>query len=94
MAVYIDLEEAFLKWQARLGHRVTYRELAQRAGITLATLNRMKNGELTNPSFDKIDALCRVLGCEPGDIIKRGAETKRREPAADLVEVDADSRGT
>jgi DNA-binding Xre family transcriptional regulator len=50
---------------------MTYEELAQHAGITIAALYRIKSGKMLTPDLRKINALCKVLECEPGELIFR-----------------------
>jgi DNA-binding Xre family transcriptional regulator len=71
MPTYIDIEPALLRWQAKYGKRMTNEELAELAGISIAALYRMKSGEMSRPDLSKINELCKVLECEPGEIIKR-----------------------
>ena len=71
MPTKIDIEPALLRWQAKYGKRMTNEELAERAGISIAALYRMKSGEMSRPDLSKINELCKVLECEPGEIIKR-----------------------
>ena len=71
MPTYIDIEPALLRWQAKYGQRLTNEELAERAGISIATLYRMKSGDVQQPNLNKINAICKVLECEPGEIIVR-----------------------
>jgi len=71
MPTYIDIEPALLRWQHKHNQRITYEELAKRAGISIAALYRMKSGEMISPDLRKINALCKVLECEPGELIYR-----------------------
>lgn len=71
MPTYVNLEPALLQWQARHNERMTYEELAERASISIAALYRIKSGNMITPDLRKINALCKVLECEPGDIIVR-----------------------
>lgn len=71
MPIIIDLDPAIFRWQAKYGERLTYAELARRSGISLPTLHRMKSGELIYPDLRKINEICKVLECEPGDLLKR-----------------------
>jgi putative transcriptional regulator len=45
-------------------------ELAERIGITLANLSILKNNKARAIRFSTLDALCRTLNCQPGDIIE------------------------
>jgi DNA-binding Xre family transcriptional regulator len=64
MPIKLEIDRAMLMWQAKHSQRMTYAELAEKVGISLATLNRMKNGDMTNPDLRKINLLCKVLECE------------------------------
>lgn len=71
MPTYINIDKALFQWQARHGRRLTNEELAEQADISIAALYRMKSGDMMQPDLRKINALCKVLECEPGDIIVR-----------------------
>lgn len=71
MPTTINIEPALFRWQAKYNRRLTYEELAQMAGISIAALYRMKSGEMITPDLRKINELCKVLECEPGEIIVR-----------------------
>ena len=43
--------------------------LSQRVGITIANLSILKNGKAKAIRFSTLDAICRALGCQPGDIL-------------------------
>ena len=63
MAIIINLDELMNK------NGYTLTGLAEEIGITLANLSNLKNGK-TFPSKDTLDNLCRVLNCQPGDILE------------------------
>jgi len=44
-------------------------ELAARVGITPANMSILKNGHAKAIRFSTLDAICRELGCQPGDIL-------------------------
>lgn len=44
--------------------------LAEEAGITVANLSNLKTGKARAVRFTTLDALCRALGCQPGDILE------------------------
>lgn len=50
--------------------RMTSLELAERIGITPANLSILKTGKAKAIRFSTLDAICKVLDCQPGDIIK------------------------
>lgn len=49
--------------------RITQAELAQRIGLTPANLNILKTGKARAVRFSTLDAICRELECQPGDIL-------------------------
>ena len=50
--------------------KMSLTELAARVGITLANLSVLKTGKAKAVRFSTLDALCRALGCQPGDILE------------------------
>lgn len=63
MAVRITLDEVLYQ------RRLTLTELAERVGITLANLSNLKTGKARAIRFTTLDAICRALDCQPGDIL-------------------------
>jgi len=49
--------------------RMTLTELAQAVDITLANLSVLKTGKAKAIRFSTLEAICTVLGCQPGDIL-------------------------
>jgi len=49
--------------------KMTARELAQRVDITEANLSILKNGHAKAVRFYTLEAICRELGCQPGDLL-------------------------
>ena len=43
--------------------------LSERVGLTIANLSILKTGKARAVRFSTLDALCRVLECQPGDIL-------------------------
>lgn len=50
--------------------KMSLTELSERVGITMANLSVLKTGKAKAVRFTTLDALCRVLGCQPGDILE------------------------
>ena len=50
--------------------RITLTELAERIGITLANLSILKTGKARAIRFSTLEAICGVLGCQPGDLLE------------------------
>jgi putative transcriptional regulator len=48
---------------------LTLTELAERVGVTIANLSILKNGHAKAIRFSTLTAICRVLNCEPGDLL-------------------------
>jgi putative transcriptional regulator len=48
-------------------------ELARRVDITVANLSVLKNGRARAVRFSTLSAICRELGCQPGDLLAFGA---------------------
>ena len=63
MAIIVRLDDLL---HAR---RMTLTELADRVGITLANLSNLKTGKAKAIRFSTLDAICRELGCQPGDLM-------------------------
>ncbi len=49
--------------------RMTLTELADRVGITLANLSILKTGKAKAIRFSTLEAICRELKCQPGDLL-------------------------
>ena len=52
-----------------LERRMSLTELADRVGVTLANLSILKTGKARAVRFSTLDALCRELECQPGDLL-------------------------
>lgn len=48
---------------------MTLTELSQRVGITIANLSVLKSGRARAVRFTTLDAICRELQCQPGDLL-------------------------
>lgn len=49
--------------------RMSLTELADRVGVTVANLSILKNGRARAIRFSTLDAICRELDCQPGDLL-------------------------
>ena len=49
--------------------RMTLTELAEKVDITLANLSILKTGKARAIRFSTLEAICRVLECQPGDLL-------------------------
>lgn len=60
----ISLDRVMLK------REIGVNELAGRIGITNVNLSRIKTGKAKAMRFSTLNALCSILECQPGDILK------------------------
>lgn len=50
--------------------KMTQGDLAEKVGITQANLSILKTGKAKAVRFSTLDALCKALDCQPGDILE------------------------
>ena len=50
--------------------RMTLSELAERVGVSVVNLSKLKTGKSRAIRFSTLDAICEVLDCQPGDILE------------------------
>ena len=65
MAIRVQLDRVLVE------RRMSLTELADRVGVTVANLSILKTGKARAVRFSTLDALCRELDCQPGDLIVR-----------------------
>lgn len=63
MAIRVQLDRILAQ------RRMSLTELADRVGVTVANLSILKTGKARAIRFTTLDALCRELDCQPGDIL-------------------------
>jgi len=63
MPIQVNLDRVLLE------RRMTLTELAERVGITVANASILKTGKAKAIRFSTLDAICRELDCQPGDIL-------------------------
>ncbi|HHY82778.1 MAG TPA: helix-turn-helix transcriptional regulator [Clostridiales bacterium] len=57
--------------------KMSVTELSERIGITMANLSILKNGKAKAIRFSTLEAICKALDCQPGDILEyRNDENK------------------
>jgi putative transcriptional regulator len=82
MPIAVDIDVMLARRKMSVG------ELADRVGITPANLAVLKNGRAKAVRFTTLAALCEVLECQPGDLLRWEAEDAadgRRPPPASLA---------
>ena len=50
--------------------KMSLSELAEKVGLTMANLSILKTGKAKAVRFTTLEAICRELGCQPGDILE------------------------
>ncbi|OGJ09063.1 transcriptional regulator [Candidatus Nomurabacteria bacterium RIFOXYB1_FULL_39_16] len=50
--------------------KMSVTELAQKVGITMANISILKNGKARAIRFSTLEAICKALDCQPGDILE------------------------
>lgn len=63
MGIRVDIDVMLARRKMAVG------ELAERIGITPANLAVLKNGRAKAVRFSTLEALCRELDCQPGDLL-------------------------
>jgi len=54
--------------------KMSSQELAEKIGITAANLSILKTGKAKAIRFSTLEAICKVLDCQPGDILEHREE--------------------
>ena len=63
MAIHVKLDDLLY------ARRMTLTQLAERVDITLANLSILKTGKARAIRFSTLEAICRELECQPGDLL-------------------------
>lgn len=50
--------------------KVSSKEFAERIGISAVNLSRIKTGKISAVRFSTLEAMCRALDCQPGDLLE------------------------
>lgn len=51
-------------------HKMSLNELAEKVGITTANLSNLKTGKVKAIRFSTLNAICKTLNCQPGDLLE------------------------
>ena len=73
MAIVVKLDDLLHE------RRMTLTELADRVGMALPNLSILKTGKARAIRFSTLDAICRTLGCQPGDLLAHDPTTELSE---------------
>ncbi len=71
MPIQLNFDRAIFRWQAKHGQKMTYAELAKRSKISEATIYRFTSSQPTKIDLRKLNRICKVLECEPADLLER-----------------------
>ena len=78
MPIVVNLDVMMAK------RKLSLTELAQSVGISLANLSILKQNHARAIRFSTLESLCRVLDCQPGDLLEyvkeKSPQAKRRQP--------------
>jgi putative transcriptional regulator len=64
MAIVINIDVMLAR------RKMSVTELADKVGITMANLSILKNGKARAIRFSTLEAICKALDCQPGDILE------------------------
>ena len=64
MAIIVNLDVMMVKRKMSLG------ELSQKVDVTMANLSILKNNKAKAVRFSTLEAICKALDCQPGDILE------------------------
>ncbi len=64
MAIIINIDVMMAK------RKMSLNELSSRVGITLSNLSILKNGKAKAIRIETLEAICKALDCQPGDILE------------------------
>lgn len=64
MAIIINLDVMLAK------RKMSVTELTEKVGITMANISILKNGKARAIRFSTLEAICKALDCQPGDILE------------------------
>lgn len=54
--------------------KMSLNELSEKVGVANVNLSKLKTGKVSAIRFSTLDAICRVLKCQPGDILEYSEE--------------------
>lgn len=76
MAILVKLDDVLHD------RRMTLTELAEKVGITLANLSVLKTSKARAIRFSTLEAICKALQCQPGDLLEYVSDTANDEAYA------------
>jgi len=73
MAIIINIDVMLAK------RKMSVTELTEKVGITMANLSILKNGKAKAIRFSTLEAICKALDCQPGDILEFRMDEEEEE---------------
>ncbi|HLC66378.1 MAG TPA: helix-turn-helix transcriptional regulator [Candidatus Nanoarchaeia archaeon] len=70
MPILINLDVMLAK------RKMSVTELSEKVGITMANISILKNGKAKAIRFPTLEAICKALDCQPGDILEYAPDKK------------------
>lgn len=70
MPIIVNLDVMMAK------RKMSLNELSQKVDLTLANLSILKTGKAKAVRFSTLEAICKALNCQPGDILEFAEDTK------------------
>ena len=64
MAIQVNLDLMLVK------RKMSLTELSSRVGVSITNLSLLKTGKVKGVRFSTLEAICRELECQPGDILE------------------------
>jgi len=64
MPIIVNLDVMMAK------RKISLNELSEKVGLTLANLSILKTGKAKAIRFSTLESICKVLDCQPGDILE------------------------
>jgi putative transcriptional regulator len=71
MAIIVNLDVMLAK------RKMSVTELSEKVGVTMANISILKNGKAKAIRFSTLDAICKALDCQPGDILEYRDEDEK-----------------
>ena len=81
MAIVINIDVMLAK------RKMSVTELADRVGITMANISILKNGKAKAIRLSTLEAICKALECQPGDLLEyQEAQAPRKRDSTEITE--------
>ena len=81
MAIVVNLDVMMAKRKMSLG------ELSQKVDVTMANLSILKNNKARAVRFSTLEAICKALDCQPGDILEYLPDSEAEGEKSDMLHI-------